>query len=112
MFPHIHITDTLSLPTYLLLCSLAYCACLIWLVPRAKKLNVNRNHALDISLVIMVAGFIGARALHIFYEEPAYYLNDPMQVFQFWRGGFVFYGGLIGALAGCYAYVDSENFLF
>lgn len=112
MFPHIHLTDSLNLPTYLLLCSFAYCVCLIWLVPRSKKLNVNRNTALDISLVIMVSGFIGARLLHVIYEEPKYYLNDPMQVFQFWRGGFVFYGGLIGSLIGCYIYVKIKNLSF
>ncbi len=112
MLPHLHITDGLSLPIYLLLCSLAYCICLLWLVPRAKKLNVNRNIALDISLVIMVSGFLGARLLHVFYEEPHYYLNDPIQVFKFWHGGFVFYGGLIGTLVGCFIYIKIKKLSF
>src|SRR5690606_13068620 len=38
------------------------------------------------------------RLFHIIYEEPGYYLEEPMAVFWVWQGGFVFYGGLIGAL--------------
>ncbi len=113
MFPLIHISDELKLPTYLVLCSLAYCLCLFWLVPRAKKLNYNITTALDLSLVIMVTGFLGARLLHIIYEEPQYYLDHPSQIYKFWQGGFVFYGGLIGVLFGCYLFLKlkKESFL-
>ena len=36
--------------------------------------------------------------MHVFYEEPAYYLANPLKVFYFWQGGFVFYGGLLSGL--------------
>jgi phosphatidylglycerol:prolipoprotein diacylglycerol transferase len=39
----------------------------------------------------------GASALHIFFEEPQLYINNPSLIFQFWQGGFVFYGGFLGA---------------
>lgn len=47
----------------------------------------------------MIGAFIGARLFHVFYEEPAYYLNEPWAVLWIWQGGFVFYGGLLGAAA-------------
>lgn len=45
----------------------------------------------------MVGGFFGARLFHIFYEEPSYYWQNPSEVFKFWKGGFVYLGGLLGA---------------
>ncbi len=38
---------------------------------------------------------IGARLLHIFYEAPSYYAEAPFRVFEVWKGGFVYFGGLI-----------------
>ncbi len=38
--------------------------------------------------------------MHVLYEEPALYLEHPSWILQFWRGGFVFYGGAIVATLG------------
>ena len=113
MYPFIHLGTELKLPTYLLIISLAYCLCLLFLLPRAKRLKMNANIALDLALIIMVCGFLGARFLHIFYEEPSYYFQEPLQALYFWNGGFVFLGGLLGALLGVYAYLKKkgESFL-
>jgi phosphatidylglycerol:prolipoprotein diacylglycerol transferase len=89
-----------GLLTYFLIISLALCLCLIWLVKRADQASLSRNTALDLCLVLMSAGFLGARLLHVVYEAPQHYLASPLRVFEIWRGGFVWYGGLIcGALA-------------
>jgi phosphatidylglycerol:prolipoprotein diacylglycerol transferase len=92
----IHI-GSLTIPVYFLITSLAFVVCVFWLVRRADRRLVSRNRALDIALVIMIAGFIFARLFHVFFEEPAYYWESPMRVFDIWRGGFVWYGGAIGA---------------
>jgi phosphatidylglycerol:prolipoprotein diacylglycerol transferase len=99
--PVLHIGPGFSIETYYIVISLAFSAALFWLVRRAEKRNILRNLALDVSLAVMIAGFLGARFLHVFFEEPAYYLEAPLRVLQFWRGGFVWYGGAIaGVLAG------------
>lgn len=36
--------------------------------------------------------------MHVFYEEPTYYLESPFRMLEVWRGGFVYYGGLIAAI--------------
>jgi phosphatidylglycerol:prolipoprotein diacylglycerol transferase len=63
------------------------------LSPRVVK--HQRNMALDISMVLMIAGFVGARLFHIIFEEPSYYGEDPWRIFEIWKGGFVWYGGAI-----------------
>ncbi len=97
MYPLIYLNDHLALPTYYLWISLVFCLSLIWVKKRAQKKNLSKNIALDLSLMIMLGGFVGARLFHVFFESPEYYLKDPMAIFSFWQGGFVYYGGVIGA---------------
>lgn len=95
MYPIIPITPTLGIPTYYLVLSLAICASLLWLVRRAGESHLSREITLDTSLIVMVGGFIGGRIFHVFYEDFDYYREDWLRIFQFWNGGFVFYGGAI-----------------
>lgn len=89
-----------SIPTYFIVVSLAFSICLVWLARRTDAQGLSRNQALDISLILMITGFIGARFVHIFFEEPFYYAEDLARVFEIWRGGFVWYGGaLISGMA-------------
>jgi phosphatidylglycerol---prolipoprotein diacylglyceryl transferase len=97
MYPVISL-GTIQLPTYLLIISLIYTTHLFWLLSRGSKFNFDRNKVLDVAMAVMIGGFVGARILHIVWEEPSYYLENPAQVFYFWQGGYVFFGGLIGAI--------------
>lgn len=86
---------------YFAVISATFCICLLWLVRRTERLGLDRTLALDIALVVMLAGFIGSRFFHIVFEAPQVYLDDPYQIYRIWEGGFVWYGGAIaGATAG------------
>ncbi|MCB0351653.1 MAG: prolipoprotein diacylglyceryl transferase [Bdellovibrionales bacterium] len=99
MYPFIVISDSLAIPTYLLTISLTYCLCILWVFIRAQKHpEINPTVALDVCLSIMIGGLLGARSFHVLYENYEYYSQYPMDVFKLWQGGFVFYGGFIGAL--------------
>lgn len=95
MYPLIPISSTLNIPTYYLVLSLTVSVSLIWLVWRADRFHLSRKVTLDLSLIIMVTGFIGGRLFHILYEDFDYYRENAARVFYFWNGGFVFYGGAI-----------------
>lgn len=101
--PHLHLADGLDLPTYFVVVSLSLSLCVAWLARRAEVRGLSRNLALDVSLAVMIAGFVGSRLLHVIFEEPRYYLESPLRVFEFWQGGFVWYGGaLAGTAAGLF----------
>lgn len=75
--------------------------CTFWLFKRAVLFNLKQSIAIDLSIIIMVFGFIGARLFHVIYENPEIYIKSPLQIFKFWQGGFVLYGGVFSsALAG------------
>ncbi|RME17040.1 MAG: prolipoprotein diacylglyceryl transferase [Bdellovibrio sp.] len=95
MLPFIKITSSFYIPTYTLIISLVYCFCLWYLIKRAKKKRYDIKITLDLALIFMIAGFVGARLFHVFYEAPQYYKVHPLDILKIWRGGFVFYGGAI-----------------
>lgn len=95
MYPLLRITDTLYLPTYFVAMAIAYSLAVYYLYQRTLKHDLDIRIAMDLSLVIMVSGFLGSRLLHIFYEAPDFYRQFPLEALKFWQGGFVFYGGFI-----------------
>lgn len=97
MFPVIRLSSDIYVSTYFLVIALAYAICVYWIAKRSRMLTGQSKDMMDLSLMLMICGFIGARLFHVFYELPDYYAKKPMDIFKFWQGGFVFYGGILGA---------------
>jgi len=97
MWPEINFFG-LSFPTYFLVLSLVFSFIIYALILRAKCVKVNVNKALDLYLYILVGSFLGARAFYVIYQAPSFFLENPLQIFYVWNGGFVFYGGFIGGV--------------
>jgi phosphatidylglycerol:prolipoprotein diacylglycerol transferase len=115
MLPQIKFLN-LQLPTFFLVISLSLTLLLFWLSQRLESengKNFDRKIAFDISLIIMISGFLGARLFHVFYEHWDFYLTYPLEIFKFWNGGFVYFGGFLAALLMSSLYLKSQkqNFL-
>lgn len=109
-FPTLHLGEGLDFPTYFIVISLALCVCAIWLVRRTESRGLERNRALDLSLIVLFAGFAGSRAFHVLLEEPHYYWDDVSRVVEIWRGGFVWYGGALTGATAALAYLRWRRF--
>ena len=109
MFPEIILSESIVIPTYIVFLSLLYCFLVFYTFKRAEKLKRPVKTALDLGFIIMVAGFIGGRMLHVLFEAPFYYQEDWLRVFYFWQGGFVFYGGFLTAFAACLLYLFFQS---
>jgi len=103
MYPYLHI-GTANISTYFLLISLASTLASFWFIGRMETHHLSRLLAIDLTLVTLVSAFVGARLLHVMYEEFAFYRENPRQILEIWNGGFVFYGGLLGGTAGIYIF--------
>jgi phosphatidylglycerol:prolipoprotein diacylglycerol transferase len=77
------------------------CGTLIWIYLRAQTQKLNVRFIMDLGIVVLISGFFGARFFHVVYEYPKIYMENPMLIFDFGRGGYVYYGGfLLGILCG------------
>lgn len=101
MYPFV-VLGPINLPSYLLTVSISCCICLLWVYSKTRKNDQDLKVSLDLSLFIMIGGFIGGRLFHVFYEGYDYYRVFPLDAFRFWDGGFVYFGGWIGACLMAY----------
>lgn len=112
MFPEIKFSDSIVIPTYLVYLSFLYSFLVFYVSRRADRVEVDRGHAFNIALILMLGGFLGGRLLHVFFEVPQYYKEDWTRVLRVWEGGFVFFGGFAAALIGMLAYTVWKKISF
>ncbi len=105
MFPIFHPSPHINIPIYLVVMSLAFSLSIVYFYKRAIKLNLPPKISTEISIMVMLGAFLGARVFHILFEYPQYYLSDPVEVFKIYKGGFVFYGGLVGGILASYIFI-------
>jgi phosphatidylglycerol:prolipoprotein diacylglycerol transferase len=104
-WPTLDLPLGMSIPTYYLIISVTALICLTWTYIRSEKERVDQKFALDLILLGMILGFIGARAFHVVFEDRDFYSQHPEQIIKFWNGGFVYFGGAILAFLGTAAFV-------
>jgi len=81
----------------------------VWLASRrAKKEGLDPDRIIDMGVYLLLAAIIGSRLLYVLVNLPEFTRN-PLDVFAIWKGGLVFYGGLIGAVAAGIWYVRKHD---
>ena len=84
--------------SYGLLVALGFLSGMWWVGREAKRVGENPERATDLAFYIVVAAIVGSRLLHVLVEAWDEFAANPLYFFQIWRGGLVFYGGLIASL--------------
>jgi phosphatidylglycerol:prolipoprotein diacylglycerol transferase len=64
---------------------------------RAKKEGINPDLILDMGVYLLLAAIIGSRILYVLTTWQEFAAN-PLDLFAIWKGGLVFYGGVLGAV--------------
>lgn len=77
----------------------------------AKRLGISEDDILNLAMIAIPSGLIGARAYYVIFNW-SYYAGDISEILNFRGGGLAIHGGLIGGiLAGLiYAKVKNINF--
>ncbi|MDZ7760460.1 MAG: prolipoprotein diacylglyceryl transferase [Desulfovermiculus sp.] len=71
----------------------------MWLTMReAPMYGLNRQFVPDLAFYLIVSAVVGSRILYVLLD-PRPFLADPLLIFQFWKGGLVFVGGVAAAMA-------------
>jgi len=86
-----------ELRTYGVLLFIAFALGLIIFEREARKAGFNKKDIHDFSFYLILSVIVGSRAFYVFYH-PSYFLENPLEILLIWKGGLVFYGGLIFAV--------------
>ncbi len=78
----------------------------------ARRSGFDSERVLDLAIVLVVGGVVGARLFYVFVYEPARFIREPLQVFALWNGGLVYYGALIGGVISGTWYVLKKKLPF
>lgn len=74
----------------------------------SKQEGLDPQKTLDLCFYIAVSALVGGRLLYIIVEYK-YFLANPVEVLKFWKGGLVFYGGLLGAGLTAWLYLKKHR---
>lgn len=84
----------------------------VWLAGREeKRLGLPKDTAVDLALIVVPAGIIGARLYYVVMSWPSF-AHDPLSVFRIWEGGIAIYGAVIGGALGAWIYARKKGISF
>ena len=75
-----------------------------------KRKKLDKNIAIDITVIAVFCGIAGSKILYIFENLDAFFAN-PVQI-TFSSGGFTFLGGLILSFVGSWIYIKKRKYNF
>ncbi len=101
-----------EIATYGVMTALGYLAASFYLLPRLKKVPLDKDTFWNLLFVVFVGALIGAKLLFIFVSWPE--LGITLQekltaIIQNFRYGFVFFGGMIVAVISLIAYMKYKK---
>lgn len=94
---------------YGLMIAIGVLACVIMGTYRAKKKDMNPESVIDITIISVLLGFVGAKLLYVIVEFKTF-LVDPFSVLG--GEGFVVYGGIIAGVLAAMVYCRIKKLVF
>lgn len=76
-----------------------------------KRKNLPKDSIIDMCLIIIPCGVIGARLYYVLMEWQNY-ASNPISVLYIWEGGLAIYGAVIGGLIGAFIYSRVKKIRF
>lgn len=83
--------------TYGLLVTAGFFVVICFAARLAKQEGLDPQKIMGLCFYILISSLLGARFLYVIVEYK-FFLSHPLEIFKFWKGGLVFYGGLILAV--------------
>ena len=81
----------------------------IWIAQReAKRTGQNPEQYLDLAMIGIAAGILGARIYYVIFAWD-YYKDDLLSIFNIRQGGLAIYGGIIGACIAVVIYSGKKK---
>lgn len=84
-----------------------------WLAARrAQRRGLDPKHVWDMAFWIFLAAMIGARAFHVLFYDPGYYVLHSWDAIDPRKPGFAYMGGILGAAGAFWWYVKKRSLSF
>jgi phosphatidylglycerol:prolipoprotein diacylglycerol transferase len=82
----------------------------IFAIKQAEKRGIIEDTILNVIIISVISGVVGARLFYILFYNPTYYISNPSEIFKIYEGGLSIHGGILSAIIAGYIYsVKSKN---
>jgi len=94
--------------TYGLLVATGFFVAILLASHQAKNEGLDPQKIIDLCFYILVSSLLGARLLYVIVEYQ-YFVAHPLEILKFWKGGLVYYGGLILGMIVAVLYLKKKE---
>lgn len=101
----------LSIYSYGVMVALGFGLSTFLIYTRAAKFNLDKERIIDLAIIILVGGIIGARLLYVL-SNVDYYASRPIEILNLSKGGLVWYGGFVAGLIVSIWYLKKNRINF
>lgn len=113
MLPYLSLTSIsigpLTLHVWGILVALGFFVGALMAGRMAKRRGLSPSVVYDLVPWLALAGMLGGRLGHVFFYEPAYFLEHPLEILAIWHGGLSVYGGIVACIAVSFVYFRKKN---
>lgn len=97
--------------SYGLLVAIGFLAAIFLITRKCKVLDINGQLVGDLSIYLLVGGFIGGRLLHVAVNLK-YYFDNPLEIIMIQHGGLAYQGGLVLAIVCGWLFLKKRKLNF
>lgn len=91
--------------------ALGFTAAAFLIYRRAASFGIDKDNIIDLLVLMLVSGVIGARLLYVLLNF-GYYLANPFEILALSKGGLVWYGGFFAAIGSSLIYMKRKSMGF
>lgn len=84
----------------------------IFAIKQAEKRGINEDTILNLIMIVVISGVIGARLFYILFYNPSYYFSNPSEIIKIDEGGLSIHGGIFAAILAGYIYSRKSKISF
>lgn len=97
MFPVIAKIGPFYIYSYGLMVAIGFAAATLLAYKHADESGINKERVIDLGIVMLIGGIVGARIVYIALNFK-YYMANPLEIVNLTKGGLVWYGAFIAGL--------------
>ena len=108
MYPELFKVGNFTIYTYGLCIAVGFFAALQYVIARSKNIGISKNQIYDLFFYLILSGILGARIFYVLININ-YFIKNPIEIVQVYKGGLVYYGGFLSAVIFGVFYLYKKN---
>ena len=95
---------------YAIIIVVGFLLAVLYLLKRHRDFGLTQDHILDVFIVSVVSGVVGARLYYVIFNPDNYFGPGKwLNIFKVWEGGLAIYGGIIAAAICLFLYARRKK---